>query len=328
MDYIETNVKSGGFRHLGRLPHKIVRREKPGFALPQMLGVNGADFPDVLDTVVFDQPLETVRVFDSSGNPVAGKRSNPKWRIGKSNLRVVHCPEVSQGLKVLVLRDSFTTAMSPYLNSSFARTTYAAWARQPGREMVSLIDRQKPDLVLFIMVQRCLKLRHLKHWAWASGDGVLPRERFEKSERIVLNENAEAFLKRLRKRSGARPVKLTEQGVAVGAVKTILYLDLRSVDAGADDTCVIRLDMTAPKAGQCTIVFSTGKKKKAPGPGLRPCPLFAGDNTLYFEIPTAAMKGQMQINIRGGQGTCFIKRFEIRSGSSSAQGSGPATADQ
>jgi hypothetical protein len=57
-------------------------------------------------------------------------------------------------LKVLVFHDSFTTALVPFIKESFGETVFI-WKPNFNK---TLIEKEKPDIVLQIVVERNLEL--------------------------------------------------------------------------------------------------------------------------------------------------------------------------
>jgi hypothetical protein len=74
--------------------------------------------------------------------------------------------ESSSGrLRALIIRDSFATAIEPYMNQHFARAAYI-WER-PSLEMFQrLIEQEQPDIVIEQRVSRMLRFPPV----WRNGD--------------------------------------------------------------------------------------------------------------------------------------------------------------
>jgi len=79
----------------------------------------------------------------------ASNGANPKFAAEMTN------PAAATQKRVLVFCDSFMTAMSPYLNATFAHVLYASRNRAP-EDWKALIDAFGPELVIYETVERGL----------------------------------------------------------------------------------------------------------------------------------------------------------------------------
>lgn len=105
-------------------------------------------------TVVQSWPVDTVqidfgsnRVISQGGNPMVGVPVNPL---------LVKSPAALNKKRVLWLRDSFGTSMSPYMAATFSEVVQLHWqdAVKPGGQMARLVEEWKPDYVFMTMVER------------------------------------------------------------------------------------------------------------------------------------------------------------------------------
>jgi alginate O-acetyltransferase complex protein AlgJ len=63
-----------------------------------------------------------------------------------------YCNPLTNNLKVLIFRDSFTTAMLPYLKESFGEVLFI-WDDKLNKK---LIEQEKPDIMIQIIVERTI----------------------------------------------------------------------------------------------------------------------------------------------------------------------------
>lgn len=105
-------------------------------------------------TAVAAQPIEVTQYdFDSGkliqegGNPLIASQQKPLLVNSKGALNQ---------RKVLWLRDSFGTAMSPLMAATFSQTVQLHWdeALAPGGRFLDLIEMWKPDYVFITVVER------------------------------------------------------------------------------------------------------------------------------------------------------------------------------
>jgi len=61
---------------------------------------------------------------------------------------------------VLVLKDSFSEKLSPYLNQTFGKIIYCHYNQPEGKEFIELVEKFEPDFVIYEFVERSLKDDH------------------------------------------------------------------------------------------------------------------------------------------------------------------------
>ena len=100
----------------------------------------------------------------------------PSWLTAVSPLIRTRCPEAHG--KLLVIRDSFSTALLPFISQSFGEVVYA-WTVPYERDFArvqALVDREHPDMVIEEWVERSLQWTPdpLSPPARPSPDGLVP----------------------------------------------------------------------------------------------------------------------------------------------------------
>jgi alginate O-acetyltransferase complex protein AlgJ len=99
-------------------------------------------------------PLPTELYDFDSGNLI---QRTPNRAIDAVNQPLlVHTPSALNKLRVLWLRDSFGTSMSPLIAATFSDVVQLHWieAFKPDGRMVDLVERWKPDIVIVTVVER------------------------------------------------------------------------------------------------------------------------------------------------------------------------------
>ena len=105
--------------------------------------INALNLP--VETIQFD--FYTKKILHQGGNPPVGSPTEPLLVVSKRALNEK---------KVLWLRDSFGTAMSPLMAATFSDVVQLHWgeALKPSGKFVQLVEEWKPDYVFFTVVER------------------------------------------------------------------------------------------------------------------------------------------------------------------------------
>ena len=99
-----------------------------------------------LDTTVMD--FDTNELLRSSGNETVDYRKQTV---------IVSSPQALNQRKVLWIRDSFGSALSPYMAATFNEVVqlhYDEALKDEGRRLVEIVSRWRPDLVFITVVER------------------------------------------------------------------------------------------------------------------------------------------------------------------------------
>lgn len=103
-------------------------------------------------TIEFDVPYSTITVAQDGQDQAAAPESFVATPAAGSPTTVIN-PQAPSKIKVYAFVDSFSVALSPFLNTAFAEVTYFShtdlWSKDP-----SWPDDQAPDLVIFESVER------------------------------------------------------------------------------------------------------------------------------------------------------------------------------
>lgn len=91
--------------------------------------------------------FDTKQVLHQGGNPAVGSPTKPL---------LVRSEGALNNKKVLWLRDSFGSALSPLMAATFSEVLQLHWgeAIKPGGRLVQLVEEWKPDYVFFTVVER------------------------------------------------------------------------------------------------------------------------------------------------------------------------------
>lgn len=94
--------------------------------------------------------FDTKEIVYAGGNPLIGAQQQPL---------LVQSSEALNNKKVLWLRDSFGTAISPYMAATFSDVLQLHWgeALRPGGRIIQLVEEWKPDYVFVTVVERAAR---------------------------------------------------------------------------------------------------------------------------------------------------------------------------
>jgi alginate O-acetyltransferase complex protein AlgJ len=126
---------------------------KQGGDLACMLNVAGAVDDPVISFKTNNQWSENLikMNFDGDTLPVTFLQ-----HIGAFEQCVIINPD--RPYTLLLLKDSFSSWMVPYLNQTFGRVVYCHYAQTAGIELTKLVEKYKPDAVLYEVVERNIDL--------------------------------------------------------------------------------------------------------------------------------------------------------------------------
>ncbi len=310
MDFLRLRLGREGLRDVSRTPHEVVREARAGLALPEMLGMDGRDFDDQTVRVRFDRPLGSVEVY--TPDDVLVSRGGNR-RIGKRFVRRVRRVDgAGGGLRVLILRDSFTTNMSPFLNLSFREVIYCDFSEMVGREMVTLVDRYDPDLVLFIKVQRMLGRPFARHPAWLRPDGLTPSDRFARAE-PVCRGGAGDLASRVIRRRDVSSVENMQGRLAVRTARQGASMTFAPLSPSRRGTHLLRLRVKSARTGSMKLAFRPVRSRRSQrAASYRVAPLLPGWNRVYFELPSGGAGGAVRLWFLAGPGEYVLEGYEVR----------------
>jgi len=309
LDYLEEEFPHKVLRNLADEPYRLKEELGEGLRLSAMLGFSSDDFTDLSVDVMIPGVPAPVEMLDSSGRHVRNIRSG---EIPTARTLVVRQPTFSNGAKVLVLRDSFTTSMSPFLSQSFGEAVYLSWDSPGGSEMTSFIERFQPDIVLFILCSRCLAMAQEIHANWARPDGLLPSERFHAQNEIQLSIDPSEVPDRLLAGGWSRPDGSDNEDLLTGAEVSSGRLSIKRLASEWQGSSMVRFDVSSPDDASFQLTYcselSGGKREFQSHVSY----LFAGRNSVFIELPETAFIVQMRIEVSGTSGKFTLHGWEVR----------------
>lgn len=209
--------------------------------------------------------------------------------------------------RALFLRDSFTVGLIPYFAEHFS---YAYYQWISGGVDLRVLDRVNPDLVVFIVGDRQLRLpmrypTSMQTWAC--------RQRFDASRRVLARFGADSGFDPLAPEAGLelRPVA---EGLAAEARIPNPALTFPAPD-GRDQLPLVRMDLTVPHRCDVSLLWTTSRRGEQSYSRDRrvTAPLQPGRNDLCLPLLDPDTEGRVRLEISGKTARFTIHSVEIRS---------------
>jgi alginate O-acetyltransferase complex protein AlgJ len=155
---------------------EMIKQFLPKFRDLNILDINPSDFSSVPSKQGGDLAY-ILNVAGTVDDPVISFKTSDKWSkkliklnfagdtlpvdylqyIGAFEQCVIINPDKPYTL--LLLKDSFSSWMVPYLNQTFGKVVYCHYAQNEAIELTQLIEKYKPDVVMYEIVERNIDLR-------------------------------------------------------------------------------------------------------------------------------------------------------------------------
>jgi len=136
----------------------IVPPERP-YNLQQMSGItlDLHDFDVALPA--FASPLQAAALTATAASPARGN-----FRVRYNHNLLVTNPALAGRPRVLIVKDSFSEALSPFLNHTFSQIVYVNFILCSRDYFDRIVQQFKPDIVIFEMVERNLFSNFWLRW--------------------------------------------------------------------------------------------------------------------------------------------------------------------
>lgn len=242
----------------------------------EFAGITGAAGPNNWVTPEFTAPLPEYAVIDSAG----GRTTVPgdhmlditQWPLQTEN------PAAENNHRALIVADSATTFMSPYLAAAFGNTMLVRhWVYDPEQSpnLPALVENYRPDVVINLVSERNLNLVTPDAGAWQAA--------------VAYDSGTQPPVARWG--SGDADTTLS---VSQSDLGTPVIASLSALTASA---LAIKMDMQTDGVGTLTV-----RGTAESGAFSRSLRVAAGHNVLFAEIP-AGLAGPITIERTAGQGT-------------------------
>jgi len=187
--------------------------------------------------------------------------------------------------KILILRDSFTGAMSLFLNQTFGKLIYCHYAHDEGKELTQLIEKYKPDIVLYEFVERMLVQKQKVH----------PNILYKLSDykfRTLKKMNGDYLFKNIIPLNQITDIKFQNNAVNFLSTGIDPYLLLPKLELSHNKHVAIEIDFTVPKNTTAQLFYCTNNDKKFSKEKRINFKAIKGRNNLKFVLPEKEINGK------------------------------------
>jgi hypothetical protein len=230
-------------------------------------------------------------------------QSTRRWPAGQAN-RVSAEPSLTvtrEGGRgtLLVLGDSFTEALSPYLNNTFGRVVYQHYTLHQADGLEPLIAQFAPDAVVYVLVERNLLLPTSS--LIALGTPVAGRTRHRLSaEELVHSTGYRSQIDSLRLEGGSACFRATGFDP---------YLELPPIAMEAAPA-IVRVRLTLPREALVQLYYQTTTRPQFAEDMSVRVALPAGEHTLEWRLD-APLNGCFRLDPGNAPGTYTVRGLEV-----------------
>ena len=253
-------------------------------------------------SVILDQGY-----FKDSMEIKASKINNGAWASADPNLEYnvfafnnFRVTNKNKKRKILVFGDSFSYSLSKYLHNTFGETYYCRYIESEIPTVSALISSYKPDVVLFLMVERMLKI---------PVDQFIPV-----SDGIATNSCAVVSIDRLLSKqnlwNGINNVRSENNEIHLTATDNDPYIVLPALPLHPGNV-VMNMDITTPNSCTAQLFYQTvATNEFSEHLSLRKT-LVTGRNTISWRLKESQLNGVFRLDPGDGPGHYTIHRVEV-----------------
>lgn len=220
---------------------EFVYNQKDGSDLRRMLKLfnNNPDHSFSLKKDVHDR-TENIIKYNSEDEKIPIK---PLEIVDQREIAVVKNEKQSKTL--LIFRDSQTNAMSGFLNQTFGKVVYCHYSFIEAFEFVDLVEKYKPDLVIFEFGERVL----IQNWPYHS---KLILENPKYNFKSVLKMDSKYLQSTIQQINN---LELYKTGLKFNSLGNNPNLLLPKFNPGTGRKTAIKIDITVPQSGLILIYY-------------------------------------------------------------------------
>jgi alginate O-acetyltransferase complex protein AlgJ len=184
---------------------------------------------------------------------------------------------------LLILKDSYSFNLSLFLNQSFGKVVYCHYKQNEGIELVTLVERYKPDLVIYEMAERMLCLKQTIHpdILIKLGQGI----------ESICKMDGEYLFRNVKKYINITDVKLDCKELLFSAKNEDPYFLIPEIKIDKRKDLVVNIKFTAPDEGISQLFYITKTTNFNQTQSLKE-PIKKGYNEVVFCIPEKNINGK------------------------------------
>ena len=207
--------------------------------------------------------------------------SNPFDYVYYHEKVIIHNSEKKYTL--LVFEDSFSITLSAFLNQSFGKIIYCHYSEPEAKEFTRLVERFKPDLVLYEFGEQSLALHEL---ASNNLSAKLAGDNFTSS----YGKNGSYFYDHLKNYYQITNISVVDSSLHFQSTGNDPSFVLPDMELAEDKFAALKIDFSIPEQTVAQIFYLTDQNKDFNGEQSVLLQAEKGRNVLVFYIPEKGVK--------------------------------------
>jgi alginate O-acetyltransferase complex protein AlgJ len=194
---------------------------------------------------------------------------------------IIYNPEKKYTL--LMFEDSFSIRLSTFLNQSFGKIIYCHYSEPEAKEFIQLVERFKPDIVLYEFGEQSVALHDLGS---NSLNAVIAGASFTSSSR----KNGSSIYEKLRQVHQITNINQVDSSLYFLSTGNDPSLIFSEMDLDGDKFGAIKIDFTVPEQTTAQIFYLTNVAENFNGEQSLYLQAKKGRNVLVFYFPEKEVK--------------------------------------
>jgi len=204
--------------------------------------------------------------------------------------------------RALIIGDSFMVGMSPYFNNSFGSICYKHLLSRQKEDLLDIVNEVNPDIVIWEMVERYLKLPVNNYYNWLKRDVLELFYSYNMAELV----NTSIFNKFIKN------VSYSQGGLRFSSFGADPIIILPEVDLPTDPF-VVEVDLSSNVSGIAEIFYQTEGNKNYSEKNRVNLPLKAGRQLLRFRLDEIDVIGKLRFDPCAKEGVFTLYSITIYS---------------
>lgn len=185
---------------------------------------------------------------------------------------------------LLLLKDSFSSFMSPFLNQSFGKIIYCHYNQDEGKELTQLVEKHNPDIVISEFVQRTLTAKQTIH------SGILFKLKKDNLKRIGKFDNKYLFTHSKLKQQITNTISIDNEFCFHSSGNDPILI-FPKVKLPSDKMIVVKIELSVPESTIAQLWYFVGNSQSNKTFHEIKIDVQKGYNTVFFFLPQIGVKG-------------------------------------
>lgn len=208
----------------------------------------------------------------------------------------------------LIFRDSFFTALQPYISQYFSNSVYV-WGQPNFKELEKYVGSGAPQVVIEERVERYLASVPALPVPGDKAYDAFFGTRFQMGQVVYqLGEHHPKVLSARHRLS----INRTEQGYLLIPQGANPFFLLPQFSIDREMQYLLRIDLNVSQETALQVFFATLQMPRYDQEHSISVQLRAGDNRLYFLLDSVNLRGRIRVNLGSAQGSYLLKSLELR----------------